>query len=65
MYKRTLNRDQALASGQYIGELVMRPKQLPYQLSFIFRKPLKAFIFYFYGTPDERLRKMFNIKETD
>ena len=64
MYKRTLSREQAIASGQYIGEFVMRPKQIAYQMSFIFRKPLEAFVIHFYGVPDKRLRKMFGYKDT-
>ena len=57
-FKTTLNIDEAIANN-YIGEIVIHPKKIAAAVGLFFGSRYNSFVLYYYGTPDERLKKLF------
>ena len=57
-FATTLDLDVAMVND-YIGEIPVRPSAVAVFIGRIFGKDYQPFTIYYYGTPDEYLRKLF------
>ena len=60
-YHGTTSRTLAMAND-YIGEYPFYPNRISYAVGLVFGKRYKAFIGFYYGTPDEHLKELFGYK---
>ena len=57
-YHSTKDRDLAMANG-YIGEYPFYPNKIAYSVGLCFKRRYRPFVGFYYGTPDEHLKKLF------
>ena len=61
-FASTLDINLAMTNN-YIGEIPINPKLLAFYMGEIFGKHYKSFTVFYYGAPDERLKKLFGYED--